>query len=431
MIGQLERLRFFSHMNSGQKKPGPKRFRLKGADQKGRGPTAIDHKTLDLVQAVICQIERGSMEMRLPDGSEFRAEGRVAGPTGKLQINHPSFYRRLIVGGEVAFGEMFMDGWWSSPDLQDLLDVILMNNENLARKLPGTGLFRLRERVRHLMRNNSKTGSQRNIAHHYDLGNQFYSLWLDESLTYSSALFCSNRESLGQAQRNKYAAICDRLAISPGDQILEIGCGWGGFAEFAARERGAHITALTISREQQKFAQQRLFSVGLADRVKVCLRDYRDETGTYDGIVSIEMIEAVGEKYWPLFFASLRARLRPNCRAALQAITIADRLFPQYRQGADFIQKYIFPGGMLLSPDSLVKQGRAAGLRVVEKQSLADSYSRTLRVWRQQFNASWEQISILGFDNRFKRMWNFYLAASAAGFAAGTTDVAQITYHRK
>ena len=249
-------------------------------------------------------------------------------------------------------------------------------------------------------------------------------------MTYSSALFTNGRESLVEAQRNKYAAICDRLGASPGDRVLEIGCGWGGFAEYAARERGLRVTGLTISREQTAYARRRIFEAGLAERAEIVLRDYREERGSYDSIASIEMIEAVGEKYWPLYFAKLRDRLRPGGVAALQSIAISDRLFPQYRLKAGFIQKHIFPGGMLPCPEVLRDGAAAAGLETVGSAAFGTSYARTLRAWRRQFNARWDGISALGFDERFRRMWNFYLAASAAGFESGATDVLHVAYRR-
>ena len=387
-------------------------------------------RRLRMVASILDRIERGSIEIELPDGGRLRAVGREPGPEGRIAVLNRNFFARLLGAGEQGFGEMFMDGWWTTPDLQDLLDVILLNNENMARQFPGSGLFRLRERIRHCFNPNTRSGARRNIAHHYDLGNDFYSLWLDETMTYSSALFRTGAESLEQAQRNKFAAICDRLAPANGDRILEIGCGWGGFAEYAIRERGVRVTGLTISREQHDHARRRLFEAGLADRAEIVLRDYRDERGSYDGIVSIEMIEAVGEKYWPAYFSALHDRLRPGGVAALQAIAIADRLFPQYRSRADFVQKHIFPGGMLPSPGALRANSQAAGLQEIGATGHADSYSRTLRAWRRRFNARWPRIARLGFDERFRRMWDFYLAVSAAGFAAGTTDVIQIAYRR-
>ncbi|MCY4229337.1 MAG: cyclopropane-fatty-acyl-phospholipid synthase [Alphaproteobacteria bacterium] len=387
-------------------------------------------RRLRIFQSILNRIERGTIEVVLPDGRRFRAVGGAPGPHGELVVHNPKFLRRLLAEGDLGFGEMFVEGWWATPDLQALLDVIMLNNENMARRFPGAGLVRLRERLRHCLNINSRKGSRRNIAHHYDLGNAFYNLWLDETMTYSSALFRNGQESLGEAQRNKFAAICDRLTLAPGDRILEIGCGWGSFAEYAARERGVRVTGLTISREQQDYARRRLFEAGLAERTEILLRDYRDERGAYDGIASIEMIEAVGEKYWPAYFSALRDRLRPGGVAALQAITIADRLFPQYRSRSDFIQKHIFPGGMLPCLAALRRQADAAGLEAVGQEAFADSYSRTLREWYRRFNVSWTRIATLGFDDRFHRMWNFYLAASAAGFAAGTTDVVQIAFRR-
>ena len=387
-------------------------------------------RRLRIVASILDRIERGSIEIELPGGRRLRAAGREPGPAGRIVVLNRNFFGRLLGAGDQGFGEMFMDGWWITPNLHDLLDVILLNNENMARHFPGAGLFRLRERIRHCFNPNTRRGSRRNIAHHYDLGNDFYSLWLDETMTYSSALFQTGTESLEQAQRNKFAAICDWLAPASGDRILEIGCGWGGFAEYAIRERGVRVTGLTISREQHDHARRRLFEAGLADRAEIVLRDYRDERGIYDRIVSIEMIEAVGEKYWPAYFSALHDRLRPGGVAALQAITIAERLFPQYRTRVDFIQKHIFPGGMLPSPGALHANSEAAGLQTIGATSHADSYSRTLRTWRRRFNARWHRIARLGFDERFRRMWNFYLAVSAAGFAAGSTDVVQIAYRR-
>jgi cyclopropane-fatty-acyl-phospholipid synthase len=311
-----------------------------------------------------------------------------------------------------------------------VLDAALMSNDSVARSLTGRTLSRLVERLRHLLNANTRRGSRRNIAAHYDLGNDFYAKWLDESMTYSSALFRREGESLPDGQRNKYASICDRIGARPGDHLLEIGCGWGGFAEFAAKERGARVTGLTISREQHDFARRRVFEAGLADRVEIVMRDYRDERGAYDGVASIEMFEAVGEKYWPVYFDTVRERLKPGGQATLQIITIADRLFDGYRDGVDFIQKYIFPGGFLPCPSALRRETDRAGLRWVESHEFGQSYSDTLRRWRERFEAAWDDIAAMGFDERFRRMWNFYLAVCAACFRAQTTDVTQVTLRR-
>lgn len=379
---------------------------------------------------VLRRIEVGAIEVQLPDGRRLSAEGSRPGPRCRIVILHRGFFRRLLSDGHLGFAEMYMDGWWTTPDLQEFMDAIMLNNESMARQFRGAGLFRLWQRLRHFVNANSRTGSRRNVARHYDLGNAFYRLWLDETMTYSSALFLSGCETLEEAQQKKYAAVCDGLALAPGERVLEIGCGWGGFAEYAIRERGAQVTALTISKAQHDFARRRLFEAGLAERGQILLRDYRDERGTYDAVASIEMIEAVGEKYWPTYFATLHDRLRPGGTAALQAITIADSLFPTYRRRTDFIQKHIFPGGMLPCQASLVKLAETTGLETLGTEVFGESYSRTLRAWRRRFNGQWSRIAQLGFDKRFHRMWDFYLASCAAGFAAGITDVLHVTYRR-
>ena len=380
--------------------------------------------------STIQRLDHGNIEIVLPDGRVFGAASGRDGPLGRIDIRNPDFFARMVRAGEIALPEMYMDGWWETPDLQALLDVIVLNNETIEHDFHGEALARAYERLRHWLRPNTRRGARRNISYHYDLGNDFYSFWLDETMTYSSALFSGQGETLSQAQRNKYAAICDRIDLRPGDHVLEIGCGWGGFAEYAIAERKARVTGLTLSREQQEFARRRLFEAGFAERSEILLRDYRDECGQYDAIASIEMFEAVGEKYWPAYFATLRDRLKPRRVAALQVITIAERWFDLYRRRADFIQKYIFPGGMLPSPSALWRQTAAAGLEIVGSTEFGDSYSRTLRKWREAFNARWPEIARLSFDARFNRMWNFYLASCAACFSAGTTDVVQLSLRR-
>jgi len=379
------------------------------------------------VFAIVGQVDIGSLTFVLPDGREFRAEGAQPGPNGVIVVRDPRLFWRMIRDGELGFAEAYMDGWWDTPDLQAVLDAALLNNDAVARGFAGRTLSRLVEKIRHVTRRNTKRGSARNIAAHYDLGNAFYAKWLDESMTYSSALFQTADQPLKDAQAAKYAAICDGLGARPGDHLLEIGCGWGGFAEYAARERGARVTGLTISREQHDFARKRVFEAGLADRVDIVMRDYRDERGAYDGVASIEMFEAVGEKYWPVYFDSVKGRLKPGGQATLQVITIADRLFEGYRDGADFIQKYIFPGGFLPCPAALKAQTERAGLSWVGSREFGQDYSQTLRDWRAKFNDAWHEIAPMGFDERFRRMWNFYLAVCAACFLAETTDVTQVT----
>jgi cyclopropane-fatty-acyl-phospholipid synthase len=375
-------------------------------------------------------IRVGSMTIALPDGRAFRAAGPEPGPDGRIEVRDPDFFSRMVRDGEMGFAEGYVDGDWDTPDLQAVMDVALLNNENVARSFTGAAVVRMAERLRHWMNRNTKRGSRRNIAAHYDLGNAFYARWLDESMTYSSALFRGSQESLEAGQANKYAAICDALDLPAGGRVLEIGCGWGGFAEYAARERGLRVTGLTISRAQAEYARERVQREGLGERVDIVLRDYRDERGRYDGVASIEMFEAVGERWWPVYFDAVRERLEPGGRATLQVITVADRLFDGYRKGVDFVQKYIFPGGMLPSPTALRREARRAGLEREESIAFGDSYSETLRRWRTRFNDAWDEISPMGFDERFNRMWNFYLASCAACFLAGTTDVEQITLRR-
>ncbi len=378
----------------------------------------------------LCGIRAGTIDIALPDGRLFRAAGERPGPYGRIDVKDGAMFARVVRDGEIGFSEAFMDGQWDTPDLQSLLDVLLLNNDEIGRQTPGMALVRVWERINHLLRRNSKVQAKRNISYHYDLGNDFYSLWLDDTMSYSSAIFTEPQQSLEDAQTAKYASMCDQIGVKPGDHILEIGCGWGGFAEYAAKERGARVTGLTISREQHDYAVERIRRAGLEGQVEIALRDYRDETGTYDGIASIEMFEAVGERYWPAYFDSVRERLKPGAKGTFQIITIADRLFPEYRKGVDFIQKYIFPGGMLPSMSALREQVAKADLAEVTNIEFGQSYSETLRRWHETFNAKWDDIAAQGFDDRFRRMWNFYLTSCAATFQQRTTDVVQLTVTR-
>src|SRR5690606_27200566 len=310
-------------------------------------------------------IERGSIEIALTDGRVFRIDGRADGPLARLDLRHPGVFARVAREGELCFCEAYLDGWCDTPDLQVLLDVLMSSPDWVDRAHPLAGVARGVQRFFHWLNANTRSRARRNIAHHYDLGNEFYRRWLDETMTYSSALFESEAEDLMTAQRRKYTSVLDRMGATSDAHILEIGCGWGGFAEFAARERGARVTGLTISQAQHDFAKQRIFEAGLNERVEIVMRDYRDERGSYDGIASIEMFEAVGEKYWPAYFDTVRGRLKPGAQATIQVITVSDALFPTYRRTVDFIQKYIFPGGMLPSPGALTAQIERAGLGLV------------------------------------------------------------------
>ncbi len=374
------------------------------------------------------KLNRGRIDFRIPDGRLFRVDAPNPGAIGELTIHNDDVFARLIREGELGFAEAYLEGWWSTPDLQAFMDVIMQSdNDDVYDSFSGIQVVRIWERLRHWMNRNTKDQAKKNISAHYDLGNDFYGLWLDDTMTYSSALFETGQESLEKAQTAKYASMVDQMGAEPGDHVLEIGCGWGGFAVYAAKNRGLKVTCLTISQEQYDYAVARIKWEGLSDRVEIKLQDYRDETGKYDGIASIEMFEAVGEKYWPVYFEALRNRLKPGRNATLQIITVPDERFEIYRKGVDFIQKYIFPGGMLPSAEVLKKEVEGAGLSILKSIEFGESYSQTLRRWHDTFNERWDDVSLLGFDGRFRRMWNFYLTACAAGFHAGSIDVTQIT----
>ncbi|KAF0677542.1 SAM-dependent methyltransferase [Profundibacterium mesophilum] len=377
-----------------------------------------------------CNMRNGRVDFVLPDGRRFRAEGRNPGPVAQIDIHDPDLFARLIREGDLGFCDAYLDGAWSTPDLQAFMDLVHMDNEEIYDGFPGRGLLRGYEKLRFWLQSNSRRQARRNIKRHYDLGNDFYELWLDDTMTYSSARFETGQESLEAAQHLKYKSMIDQMGSRPGDHVLEIGCGWGGFAEYAAAQRGLRVTALTISEAQYDYATARIAKAGLSDRVEIKLQDYRDETGSYDGVASIEMFEAVGQKYWPVYFQSLRNRLKPGAHATLQIITVEDRRWDVYRRGVDFIQKYIFPGGMLPSPKALRHEIERAGLTVARSVEFGQSYSDTLRRWHETFNARWEEVSHLGFDERFRRMWNFYLTSCAASFRSGNCDVTQITVSR-
>ncbi|WP_127112498.1 SAM-dependent methyltransferase [Shimia sediminis] len=376
------------------------------------------------------RINRGRIDFVLNDGRTFRAEGALPGPVSEVSIHNIDTFARLVREGDLGFCDAYIEGWWSTPDLQAFLDFLRSDNDVLYDGFPGMTFVRVYERMRHWMNRNTREQAKKNISYHYDLGNDFYGLWLDDTMTYSSALFRTGQESLEAAQTQKYASMVDQMGAEPGDHVLEIGCGWGGFAEYAAKERGLNVTCLTISQEQINYARERIEKAGLSDRVTFKLQDYRDETGEYDGIASIEMFEAVGEKYWPAYFDTVRERLKPGKNATLQIITLAEERFESYRKGVDFIQKYIFPGGMLPSPGALRSEVQRAGMEFLSSLEFGESYSQTLRRWHDTFNDKWNDVQTLGFDDRFRRMWNFYLTSCAAAFHSGNCDVTQITIRR-
>ena len=364
----------------------------------------------------------GSLTVRIPGGREITFGHEATGPQAKLILHDYSVIRAGLKRGGLGFAESYMAGRVDTPDLTKLFDFFISNFEAL--RAAGGSLFKMRlpDRLWHLLRDNSRKGSKRNIEAHYDLGNDFYALWLDPSMTYSSAIFANADEDLEKAQLRKYDHVLKAIDAKQGDRVLEIGCGWGGFAERAA-QKGLHVHGITLSQEQLAFTRARMERLGLADRSEFEIRDYRDTQGQYDKVASIEMIEAVGESHWPSYFRTIHDRLKPGGLAAVQAITIAEPFFADYRRKVDFIQRYIFPGGMLLTPATIAEQAEKAGLKLAGVETFADGYARTLQIWRQRFEAAWPQIAKLGFDERFQRMWRYYLCYCEAGFAERTIDV--------
>ena len=378
-----------------------------------------------LVIKLLGRLRHGSLALTMPDGQTLRFGS--GSPAASLRLTDLRVFEASVSRGDIGFAETFMDGGWHTDSLIAVLDVMVANRKELEDAVYGRWWGALLHRVRHLFNRNTRAGARRNIQAHYDLGNAFYTLWLDETMTYSSALFEGQADrSLAQAQQAKYRRLLGMLGVASGARVLEVGCGWGGFAELAARD-GVDVTGLTLSREQLAWTNARLARAGLEDRARAVLRDYRDETGTYDGIVSIEMFEAVGEAYWPGYFRMLKSRLAPAGRAAIQTITIDDALFERYRRGTDFIQQYVFPGGMLPSPARFETLAAEAGLRVIDRHAFGLDYARTLALWREAFMARLGEVRAQGFDERFVRLWEFYLAYCEAAFRHRNTDVIQFT----
>ncbi|CAH0338914.1 cyclopropane-fatty-acyl-phospholipid synthase family protein [Rhizobium sp. CECT 9324] len=380
-------------------------------------------------QRVLCgwadRISVGRLTLQFDGGAAHTAVGREVGPSAVLHIRNSKAAFRILTGGTLGFAQSVMEGDLDSPDIGAVLELALANEASLKKVLNPSTIFGRLAHLRHRLRRNSKQGSRRNIAFHYDLGNAFYGLWLDRTMTYSSALYAPSSLSLAEAQEEKYARIVRELGIGPDDHVLEIGCGWGGFAEFAVRATGCRVTGLTLSVEQARFAEHRLQKAGIADRVDIRLEDYRDCKGEFDKVVSIEMFEAVGEENWPVYFRAVHERLASGGKALIQTITIDEQRFEAYRRNADFIQTYIFPGGMLPSVSRFVGDAQETGLLVSDCFRFGKDYDRTLLAWDAAFTANWQKIEPLGFDRRFYRMWRLYLHYCAVGFRTGRIDVAQ------
>ena len=372
----------------------------------------------------------GNMTFVLPDGREIRLEGREPGPEARLLVHDYNFIKRTFATGTIGFGEGYMAGEWDTPNLSALLQVLAANFARFERVAFGNPCMTLVNLIHHALRTNSRLGSKKNIQAHYDLGNAFYSRWLDPTMTYSAAIYEKPGELLAEAQKRKYETLCRGMALHPDHHVLEIGCGWGGFAEFAAKDVGARVTAITISEEQFRFAKERMFKEGLNERADIRLVDYRDVDGQFDRVASIEMFEAVGEKYWPTYFDKIRESLKPGGQAGLQIITIRDEYFEHYKRTPDFIQKYIFPGGMLPSERRLREETDKAGLEWRGVVRFGQNYADTLAEWGRRFEGAWDEIRGLGFDERFRRLWRFYLSYCEAGFRTERTNVVQLSLSR-
>ncbi len=385
---------------------------------------APDHDWLTrrLSQVLLHRIHKGRLTIVTPSGMRL-SHGNSNGPDAVVMLHRWRALRRMMTEGDIALAEAFIDGDWDSPDLPALIELVALNLPTLSETFDATWLQRLRNRIMHRLNANTRGGSKRNIRQHYDLGNAFYRTWLDSGMSYSSALFSHAGQTLEDAQLVKQQRAMDLMQTQPNQRVLEIGCGWGGLAEHLVRMAGCHVTGVTLSPAQLGYASDRLSAPALKQNAVLRLQDYRDVAGRFDRIVSIEMMEAVGEAYWPSYFSTLRDRLKPGGLAVVQAITIAEDKFEGYRRCTDFIQHYIFPGGMLPTIREIRQQTEKAGMKLQSMETFGDSYARTLAEWRSRFHAAWPEIERLGFDTRFRRMWDYYLAYCEGGFRAGTIDV--------
>ncbi len=380
---------------------------------------------------IASRIHYGTLVFILPDGKEVAFKGEEeTDAKGVIIVKDYAFARRTILGGDIGFFESYADGLWDTPALANCLYIFARNADHVQDAFGASPFVHFFQNLRRAWNKNTKAGSKKNIAAHYDLGNSFYEKWLDQTMTYSSARFDPLNADLSQAQINKYRSLATSIDLRPGDHVLEIGSGWGGFAEFAAKDIGAKVTGLTISPSQYDFARERIFRQGLNDKVEFRLLDYRDIDERFDKVASIEMFEAVGKEYWQTYFNKVRNVLKPGGVAGLQIITIADRFFQRYSKSTDFIQRYVFPGGILPSDEILKGLIEKAGLDMRSINSFGQDYALTLHEWRRRFLSAWDEISPLGFDERFKKLWRFYLAYCEAGFKAGTTNVSQVAAQR-
>ena len=379
----------------------------------------------------LARIQIGSLEVQFPSGIKKIFAGNADGPSAKINIHKINLVRRLIISGDIGLAESFMAEEWDTPDLTTLIRLGELNERALGSAATPSKLMRVFNRIRHGWRSNSREGSRKNIAAHYDLGNGFYSNWLDSSMSYSSGLFHDLTVDHEVAQRNKYLRLAEQLDLKEGQTILEIGCGWGGFAEYLGKNYDVKLDCITISKKQFEYAKERIHNCGLNEKVNIEIKDYRDLKSKYNSIASIEMIEAVGQNYLESYFKTIKDNLSDGGKAAIQAITIDDSLYDRYRNKEDFIQKYIFPGGFLPNKNTINKLVSKNGLSVNSYISYADHYADTLAIWRDEFNKKWSLIKEQGFDLTFKRMWEFYLSYCEAGFKSKNIDLIQFSLQNK
>ncbi|CUX23961.1 class I SAM-dependent methyltransferase [Agrobacterium genomosp. 13] len=376
-----------------------------------------------LMSRLLNKVSRGRLRVILPGGGIVEKCGEKDGSEATLILHRWRALRRLILNGDIGFAEGFIEGDWTTPDLTTLIRFAAQNREAFTASMRGSPPMRLLNWLGHRLNANTRRGSRRNIEAHYDLGNEFYRQWLDPSMLYSSAIFDDTTPTLEAAQLKKLDRIADKLQLNGGESILEIGCGWGALAIHLATKANADVTGITLSPSQLNWAKAAAEKADKAASIDLKLEDYRDVDGEFDRIVSVEMFEAVGEAYWPSYFETLKRCLKPGGRAVLQIISIEPARFDDYRRKADFIQKYVFPGGFLPSDEALEKAIGKAGLSLTDTELFGQSYARTLAEWRQRFHARWQTISLLGFDDRFRRLWDYYLCYCEAGFTEGTINV--------
>ena len=381
-------------------------------------------KLAQKILGIISKINIGQMKLTLPDNKTYLL-GPGGEPEAELIIKNWRAVRRLITQGDFGFVESYLDEDWISPNPAKVVEIAVINRPSAGTHKVKGAWHKLARRVMHLSNINTRRGARKNISAHYDLGNDFYKEWLDQSMTYSSAFFSDENQTLFEAQKSKYNKIANLLELKPEHKLLEIGFGWGGFAEYAAKEYGCKVTGLTLSKEQLNFAREKIYNLGLSEKIELRLQDFRDVEGHFDRIASIEMFEAIGESNWPRYFKMIKNKLPKDGSAALQIITIEDASFERYRYSADFIQSYIFPGGMVPSIAVLKQEIKKANLKIDTIETFGKSYARTLNEWRNSFINAWSRIEKLGFDDRFKRTWEMYLAYCEGGFKAKSIDVGQ------